>query len=395
MTGLRIGIDATTWWNRRGFGRFTRQLLTAMFDDGRGHQFHLFLDQAPAEEMRRDNIQLVHVPTAQTVTESAVAEGHRQLRDLLAFRRSAMRQSLDVLYFPAVYSWFPSGGRVPSVITFHDAIAERFPQLVLPHFTNRLLWRAKVWAAKRSAAAITTVSDAARHELVEYLDIPAAQIEVVHEAAAPMFRPVDDPRLRREIRDRLGLPPARRLLLYVGGLAPHKNLAGLVRAYAAALRSGLENVDLVLAGDPHGAGFHSNHEELLAMIARDAMLEGRVHFPGFVPEADLPGLYSDALAVVMPAFSEGFGLPAAEAIACGTPVLATSNGAVAEFVGDAGLYFDPHRIEDIAETIRRIGEDAELEQELRRKCLQQASELSWERAAGATLDILERAARRR
>ena len=68
----------------------------------------------------------------------------------------------------------------------------------------------------------------------------------------------------------------------------------------------------------------------------------RVHFPGFVPDAVLPALYSDALVVAMPAFSEGFGLPAAEAIACGTPVIATKGGAVAEVVGPAGLFFDPH-----------------------------------------------------
>ena len=138
------------------------------------------------------------------------------------------------------------------------------------------------------------------------------------------------------------MPAGQRLILYVGGLAPHKNLAGLIEGFAKAVSDdALGDVDLVLAGDPKGDGFHSNVEDLHASVKAKGLGE-RVHFPGFVPDAILPALYSDALAVAMPAFSEGFGLPAAEAITCGTPVIATKGGAVAEVVGSAGLFFDPH-----------------------------------------------------
>src|SRR5690348_10771811 len=129
---MRIGIDATCWWNTRGFGRYTRQLLTAMFEEARGHEFHLFIDREPAQAMQRPGVSIVRPETGSTVTTSAVAAGHRSLGDVLAFRRAVRRRPIDVMYFPAVYSYYPTGGRMPVVITFHDAIAERFPQLVFP-----------------------------------------------------------------------------------------------------------------------------------------------------------------------------------------------------------------------------------------------------------------------
>lgn len=387
---MRIGIDATTWWNQRGFGRFTRQLIGAMLELQREHEFVLFIDRPPAESMKRDNVTIVTVLTSRTVTEAAVADSSRGIVDLLAFRGAARAQKLDAFYFPAVYSWFPIGRGIASIVTFHDAIAEHFPDLVMPRWQNRLLWDAKVYLAKSSASAITTVSEAAKRELVRYLKLPERDIHVIYEAADPVFRPVRDESHLRSIRGRLALPAGRPLFLYVGGLAPHKNLIGLTKAYAAAKKGGkLGDVDLVLAGDPNGDGFHSNAAELVEMVEHDPALKGHVHFPGFVADEDLPGLYSNAIAVLMPAFSEGFGLPAAEAVACGTPVLATEGGSISEFVGDAGLYFDPYSVEDMARVLTEFAGNDTLQARLRANCEKQAAALSWERAADQTLDVIE------
>lgn len=392
---LSIGVDATTWWNKRGFGRFTRGQLGAMLDEPRGHKFVLFVDQDPVEEMLRPNVEIVRVRTSATVTESAVADGSRGIGDLLAFRREASSRPLDVFWFPAVYSWYPVSGRIPTIVTFHDAIAEHFTKLVLPALRGRLFWNLKVWLAKRSARHIATVSEAAREEIVRYLHIPRKKISVILEAADARFRPVRDEEDLRTARESIGLPAAQQFILYVGGLAPHKNLAGLIEGFARAVQDvGLRDVDLVLAGDPKGDGFHSNVEELHALISEHG-LEGRVHFPGFVPDAVLPALYSSALAVAMPAFSEGFGLPAAEAIACGTPVIATEGGAVSEVVGRAGLFFDPRNPGDIAAAIAKLTGDPALLAHLKMECLPRAAELSWSHSASAMIDLLEEHARQR
>ena len=176
--------------------------------------------------------------------------------------------------------------------------------------------------------------------------------------------------------------------------APHKNLAGLIEGFAKAVADdALADVDLVLAGDPKGDGFHSNVEELHALVKARG-LEDRVHFPGFVPDTILPALYSDAIVVAMPAFSEGFGLPAAEAIACGTPVIATQGGAVAEIVGPAGLFFNPHDIDDIARIMGQAAADSLVLDRLRQQCLPRSAELSWTNSGARMLDLLETHARR-
>ncbi len=386
---LMIGVDATTWWNQRGFGRFTRGQLGAMLEEQRDHRLVLFVDREPAEEMIRPKVEIVRVPTSARVTDSAVADGNRSIPDVLAFSRAASSRPLDIFWFPAVYSWFPMRRGIPSIVTFHDAIAEHFTDLVLPRLRGRLLWNLKVWLAKRSARHIATVSKAARDEIVRYLHIPREKISVILEAAEARFRPVTDETQRQAAREALGLPAGQRLILYVGGLAPHKNLAGLIEGFAKAVSDdALGDVDLVLAGDPKGDGFHSNVEDLHASVKAKGLGE-RVHFPGFVPDAILPALYSDALAVVMPAFSEGFGLPAAEAIACGTPVIATKGGAVAEVVGSAGLFFDPHDSHDIARVITRVAADASVLEQLRQQCLPRSAELSWANSATRMLDLLE------
>ena len=391
---IRVGVDATCWRNQRGFGRFTRLLLGSMFDTTRDFHFCLFVDHDPVPEMIRPNVSVVKVQTSATTTEAAVADGSRSILDLLSFRRAVANEPLDVMYFPAVYSWYPTGNRAPVIVTFHDAIAEHFPELVMPMLRGRLLWGAKTWLARKSATRFTTVSFAARDEIVQYFKIDPAKIDVILEAADPIFVPVCDEEIRSSARAQLGLPATARLIMYVGGIAPHKNLIGLLQGYAQAIANPtLDDVDLVFVGDPEGDGFHSNTQELMTMLENDPRLAKRVHFTGFVDDQHLVALYSDAIAVAMPAFSEGFGLPAAEAIACGTPVLASRGGAVEEVVGPAGLYFDPFNVSEIAAAIDEVASDPARLADLRAQCLPRAARTSWAASASAMLDVLERCAR--
>lgn len=384
---MRIGIDATTWWNGRGFGRFTRDLLQAMFHQD-GHEFVLFVDHPPCKEMLVPNVRVVQVKTSAPVTVTAVSDGNRSLRDVLRFRSSVRRERLDLMYFPAVYSWFPIGPGIPNVVTFHDAIAERFPALVMPNWRGRFFWNAKTWLAKRTASHIVTVSNAAADEIGTYLGVPPELMSVIYEAAGPEFAPVVAPERREALRRQFGVGNDRRYILYVGGIAPHKNLDNLVRAFSLACGDrAFADLDLVFTGDPKGSGFLSSHASLLRCINEHPGAKNRIHFTGFVSDADLPTLYSDALVTAMPAFSEGFGLPALEGLACGTPVIATADGAVAEIADNAGLYFDPYDIESIATTIRRIAGDAQLLETLRARCVPRAAEFDWDRSARSLLDV--------
>jgi glycosyltransferase involved in cell wall biosynthesis len=388
---MRIGIDATCWWNRRGFGRFTRGLLPAMFSAARGHRFCLFVDQAPEPEMFDPNVQIVEVSSSRPLVKSAVAGDRRSLRDIRRLSRAVASQQLDVMFFPAVYSWFPVGRRTPTALILHDAIAEHLPQLVFPDRMGRFFWGLKMRLACRSASQIITVSQTAKREIVQYIGIRPERIEVICEGAGPNFAPVNAMESRAAARSRVGIPPDDRLLVYVGGMAPHKNLLNLLAGFAEVAPS-LPNVCLAIVGDPAGDGFYSNFKEVKALAEADVRLRGRIHFTGFVSDGDLPALYSDALATVLPSFSEGFGLPALESLCCGTPVLASRTGAVAEVIGGAGLTFDPHSPTEIGQQIFRIAHEPALLAELRRLALERSRDYSWSKAADLTLRCLEHCA---
>jgi glycosyltransferase involved in cell wall biosynthesis len=265
--------------------------------------------------------------------------------------------------------------------------------LVFPHRRGRLAWGAKTLLARRTARSVLTVSQAAKREIVTYLGIPAARIEVITEGAGAVFAPVADAEVRRAVRAEFGIPAGARLLVYVGGFAPHKNLARLIDAFARlADAEGCRDLALVMAGDPAGGGFHSDYEQLGARVAGAPVLRDKVHFIGYAPDEALAALYSDALALVLPSLSEGFGLPALEAMSCGAPVLAAHDGAVLEVAGQAGFGFDPLDVGEIAAAIAMLATRPDLAERLARHAIPESRRHGWDRGAELTIAALERAA---
>jgi len=392
---MRIGVDASTWNNRRGFGRFTRELLGALVRETGGHEFVLFTDSK--QELGLDATTIV-VPQSRPVADAAVAESQRSPRDVLRFTAAVWRARVDVLFYPAVYSWFPCPLGLPNLLTLHDAIAEHFPDLVFPRARYRAAWNLKVRLARAQATRFLTVSNAAREEIVAYMGIARDRIDLTTEGPKAQFRApasaADRARLRSELAARLELPPDARWFCFVGGFAPHKNLLGLLDAFEHVVRQGPSDVHLLLVGDPEGAGFHSNLQQLHRRLADDARLAARVHFTGFVDDAALADLYGAAIATVLPSFSEGFGLPIVESMACGTPVLAARVGSMPEITGDAGVLFDPHDIDALARALLDWSVEPPALQGLRERALQRATLFSWQRAAQMTLESLEHCAGR-
>lgn len=387
---VNIGIDATCWWNNRGFGRFTRELLTALFQLESDHCFMLFVDQPLSGLSVFDNVTVIQVETSRPTTEAAVANSRRSLLDLYRLYRTVAAHPLDIMFFPAVYSWYPVPRTLPTMLTVHDAIAEHYPKLIFPKWRNRLFWTLKVKAALWQSQRVLTVSQAAKAEIVEYMGVAPGRIDVASAAPIPLFRQTGDQALIAAARKRANLPPDTPMIIYVGGLAPHKNLHGLLDGFEHSLQRGrISDLHLALVGDFKGAGFLSNYESLCDRVGASPLLSERVHFTGYVSDEDLVALYSSALAVAMPAFSEGFGLPAIEAMACGVPILCSNGGSLPEVVGDAGVYFNPHDAQAISSAMDSMVGDAALRARLSANALSRAQDFTWERAARMVLGYLE------
>lgn len=412
---MRIGIDVTCWTNRRGFGRFVRELIGAMLRLDTADEWVLFTDRQSAEASQfPSNARVVVGETKVAAATAAAADGRRSLGDMWAMRKAAQREPLDVFFFPAVYSYFPLAGRVPCVVTFHDTIADTLPHLVFHNRRSRWAWNAKCRLAQRRATAILTVSDASKRGLMEHFGMRTDDVHVMHEAASEPFGPVDtrSPRHAEALR-RHGLDVSTPFLLYVGGISPHKNLATLIDAFARVSDVGQasrlsrtgetpvpqgavpqrtnDDVRLVLVGDYAGDVFRTCHAELVRR-AEAAGVSQRVMFPGYVPDEELAHLYAACAAFVFPSFLEGFGLPAVEAMACGAAVLASNRGSLPEVLNGAGLLFDPDDAAAMADAMRRVLADATLRAQLALQSRRRAADFSWEKSARRAVEILHKAA---
>lgn len=388
---MRIGIDACTWVNRRGYGRFTRGLVQAMMDACPQHEFTLVVDSTMAHEASlpaRATVHVVH--TSERQATAASADGARRPVDLLRMGRAIGALEVDVFLFPTSFSYVPVFGRTPVVTVFHDATAEMHPGLIFPRALPRWLWTIKSQMARRQSRRIVTVSDDARTQLARVFGMPASEIAVVSEGADPIFQPTPESATEAtDVRARYGLPAKGALLLYVGGLSPHKNIDGLLRAVAA-LPPSLSPWHLAIVGDVANDTFLTCYHALHAQ-ALEPGLAGRVTFTGFVPDEQLAALYRACTALVLPSFSEGFGLPVLEAMACGAPVAVSDRFSLPEIVGDAGVLFDPDSTPDITQALARVLSDDGLRASMRRKGLERADAYSWRRGAVRMVQLLESA----
>jgi len=396
---VKIGIDASCWANRRGYGRYTREIITAILEVDTRNEYVLFLD-APTEQQCPDlprHVRRHVVHTTAAATAAASSDGRRSLRDLWAMARavSASRSSLDVFYFPSVYTFFPVPRRLRTLVTIHDTIAERHPALVFPHRHHQLFWTLKVAWAVRQAARILTVSNTAKSDVMARFGLPADRVAVVSNAVGSEFRPPDDPAGTQRILARHGLTPANRFLLYVGGMSPHKNIETLIDAYCAiGGEDGFGDLRLVLIGEVERDAFHSSYQALRQRVARGGAT-GKVIFTGFVPDEELRYWFAAAQALVLPSVDEGFGLPAIEAMACGTPVVASRAGALPEVVADAGLLFEPRSAAALANVLRRVLADAPLRDALTVKGRGRAAQFTWRASARSAIVQFEDVGTRR
>ena len=376
---MHIGIDATTWSNDRGFGRFTREFVAALAERDTGFRYTLVFDQPPAWPVP-DGVESVTANTGQSLNEASQGENARSLKSLWAMGQLVRRAKFDLFFFPAVYSYFPLLARVPKIVCYHDTTAERLPHLLFPTKRNHRLWQIKTQLAKWQTTRAMTVSNASADDMVTYLKIPRRKIDVVTEGANPAFKPRPDKAAGMAVRRRHNVPDDAETLVYVGGMNAHKNVLSLLKAMPEII-SNRPNVHLAIVGSTSGKGFWDNVPELMAFVADNPPLDRNVHFTGYLDDEELVDLLSASAALVFPSLWEGFGLPAVEAMACGVPVLSSDQGSLPEVVGGAGLYYNPLDVSQIAATVDQFFGEPGLRETLTNAAIPRSQMFSWDRAA--------------
>jgi glycosyltransferase involved in cell wall biosynthesis len=387
---MRIAIDGSCWSNRRGFGRFIRCLIAEMRRVDRRNDYILVVDEPTATDgALPDGIDVVAVRVDESPARAAGADGSRKLRDMWRMSRGIAATKCDVAFFPASYSYYPVLGS-PVVLTVHDATAERLPEKIFPDRAARLRWKAKRFVATRQAREIITVSDASRRAVMEILRIPPERLHVIREAPDPSFRPLSAPEAEWRVR-RFRLGAGDRYLLYVGGIAPHKNLETLIDAFGM-LGPQFDDVRLLLVGELEDDPFLSAAESVRRAVGSSPASD-RIDLTGYVSDPELVALYSNAVATALPSLGEGFGLTAAESAACATPVVCAPDPALVELLGDAGIYAEPNDPAAIAAALGELLADPSARAHAGSRCLALARQWSWAAAAERTIEVLERVAK--
>ena len=157
---MKIGVDACCWSNKRGFGRFTRELLEALVAEDGENEYLFFADRETAEsDAFPAKVKKVVANTEFSPTQAASADGSRSVKDLWAMSREVLRYKIDVFFSPAVYSYFPIFNRTKIIVTLHDVIADHHPELIFPNKKSQLFWKLKQNIAIRQADLILTVSE--------------------------------------------------------------------------------------------------------------------------------------------------------------------------------------------------------------------------------------------
>lgn len=369
---MRIGVLALMAGRSAGGpDTYEVELVRALARRNDGHEYVVYCTtsssiDAIGVESPRVTYRLMRGPRPWTLTA--------RLPRLLA------RDGIDVLH-----STFapPPFKRTAEVLTVHCLSSMTHPEF----YSTLVAWRLNrlLSAGIGRADRIVCVSETTRTEVRERFGIGGALVRVAHNAVASAFAPVPGDAARRAVRERLRIDGP--YMLFLGKLEPRKNVSRLIDAFARFLHHTGSSTRLVLAGNRTGVT-----PDLDAQIARLGVGHAVV-CPGYVPSDLLPSLYAGAEFFVFPSLWEGFGIPILEAMASGTPVVASNVGSLPEIAGDAAVIVDPVSVESIADGMIALERSPDLRQSLAVRGLARSRLFSWDRSAEATTQAYDEAAR--
>ena len=362
---LHIGIDGRlTYYRTGGISTYIRRLIPALETlDTRNHYTVFHSRKAKDSLVNRFRRAALWTPCH-----------HRLERTALSVELARFR--LDVLHSPDFIP--PLRGAKRHVITVHDLTFLHYPQFLTAD--SRRYYNLQIEAAVRRADHILVDSQSTRADLIRMLNVKPERITVHLLGVDSRFCPLP-PHLLEANRRALNLPD--RYLLFVGTFEPRKNILGLLQAYQIVCQR-LADVPALLLVGRRGWLF----DETMAAIEH-LHLSSRVTLREDITDEWLPTVYNQASALVMPSFYEGFGFPALEAMACGTPTIVSDRSSLPEVVGDAGLLVNPDDPAALAAALERALTDADWRAAARRAGLERAAAFTWERTAAIALSVYQ------
>lgn len=355
-----IGFDGSRAFlkERSGTENYSYQLLKTLVKIDKKNYYFVYVRSLPPTPYPLPSnfrFKMIHLP---------------RLWTQLGLASRTFSDSLDVLFVPAHTLPVIRKPGLKTVVTVHDLGSEYLPKM---HQVKQRMYLSFMQRIQlKHATKIIAVSNATKEDLIKRVGLDPKKIEVIYEGFdKKLFRPVGGDTVVNSLKP---------YYLFVGTVQPRKNLGRLIKAFAAFhLRGGLK---LVIAGSK---GWMSDE---IYKLPKKLRIEDRVKFLGYVPDKDLPALYSGAIALLFPSLFEGFGLPILEAQACGCPVITSNISSMPEVAGKGAVYVNPYSVDDIVDGMRKI-EDGGWRMEIVKKGFENIKRFSWEKCAKETLKVLE------
>ncbi|MDE2950299.1 MAG: glycosyltransferase family 1 protein [Chloroflexota bacterium] len=364
----RIAIDYTPAYEQGGgIGRYVRELTAALATEDPVTDYRLFVAGAKRE-------QLPHPPGPNFDWRTTILTPRWLAR---IWQRAQLPLPVEIitgpvdLFHATDFVLPPTLPRTRSLLTVHDLSFLRVPDAASPSLRRYL--EAVAPRSVERADHVLADSQATKDDLIEIYRTPADKISVLYSGVDARFGPVTDQMTLKAVLDKHNLRD-KKYVLSVGTVQPRKNYSGAIRALSRIRDHGID-LHYVVAGGPGWL------EDEMYRSIRETAMEDRVHILGFVPDEDLPALYSGARALLALSLYEGFGLPVLEAMACGTPVITSNLSSLPEVAGDAGILVNPLDSEAISDAIMKTLTDAALRQQLVAAGFERVKRFSWASAA--------------
>jgi glycosyltransferase involved in cell wall biosynthesis len=290
------------------------------------------------------------------------------------------KHKIDLLHCTSNTAPLYSG--IPTVITVHDIIyleKVNFTKGTLYQIFGNFYRRWNVPKVVNKASKIFTVSDYERDRILQHFKLPKDQVITIYNGVGDSFKKVNDAATLQQIKQKYNLPD--NYIFFLGNTDPKKNVEGVLKSLSILRKQGKLNFQLLMLD------IDREYLQNLAAKIGDTEVLDSITFCGYVPNFELPAIYSMAKIFLYPSLRESFGIPILEAMACGIPVITSNTSSMPEVAGDAALKIDPNKPEEIAKAIERLLDDSAMQTELSLKGLERARQFSWRNNAAKTLDI--------
>jgi glycosyltransferase involved in cell wall biosynthesis len=377
---LKIAIDIRRI-TEFGIGTYTRNVVRALTRLDRESQYLLIGSPQRVDEMG---------PLPPNFRAVPFLDPDHSTRGYFRYRALLKQLNCDLVHVPHLFS-MPRRLPCPYVLTVHDVL-EHMSRTNGRSDIRRMLNFQLTRRALKGAASIFAVSKFTKGEIEKLFGIAPDHIRVIYNAIDPRFlsgHATAEDRLFLAERYQVNYP----FLLYAGRISPHKNIVRIIEAFSA-LKAELEKegqypgLKLIIIGDEL-----SKHPDLRRTVIRGGV-QNDVRFLGFIPIDVLRVFYDAAKIFVFPSLYEGFGLPPLEAMAHGTPVLASNTSSLPEVVGNAAVLVNPENVFEIMRALHRVLTDQGLRERMKRRCYEQAKKFSWDVSAQQILDVYREVARK-